>query len=143
MLYLLDGTNILGRLGFPRTAVDSQRRLVQAAVTLSRANHAKVVCVFDGIPAERFASRLGQVTVRFAGSRSADDLIVEEARSRDREPVRVVTADAELGARVKRRNVEILAPREVRSFFDVEPATGTREGEDWESYFSDPKNRNV
>ena len=143
MLFLLDGNNILGRLGFNRTAADSQRRLVTAAVALSRERKARVVCVFDGAMGDRVPVSLGAVSVRFAGARSADDVITELA-SKAREPVRVVTADAGLGSRVKRRNVEILPPREMQSFFEERTdESKPPAGEDWESYFSDPKNRNV
>lgn len=141
MIYLLDGSNILG--GGSHRDQSATRELVKAAASLARRQRKKVILFFDGAPSENLASMIGTLAVRFSGPRSADDMIVEAA-SKTKDPVTVVTADGELGRRVARRNVSVVHPREFHLLVGEQSDSGNEKaGDDWERYFSDPKNRNV
>src|SRR5688500_3668631 len=141
MIYLLDGSNILGGSS-RREHAEATRELIQAAASLARRQRKKVILFFDGTPSENLAGVIGRLTIRFSGSRSADDMIVEAA-SKTKDPVTVVTADAELSRRVTRRNVTVVNVREFHQLVGEEAEAGSSvAGDDWERYFSDPKNRN-
>ena len=139
MIYLVDGSNVLGRAGANREAVDEKRELLRAAASFARSQKAKLRLFFDGAKPDGFGSDLGAVRAVFSGGVAADELIVEAARAAS-EPVRVVTSDMTLAARVRGRRVAILSPSEFLRGC-VQGESDRRQGEDWESYFSDPKNR--
>ena len=86
-------------------------------LTLDLARHEKVrvTVVFDGPPPSGSpqTQSLGPVAIRYAGSRSADDVIVTflPAGAAARDWV-VVTDDRELGARVRRRGGRVRSLRE-------------------------------
>jgi predicted RNA-binding protein with PIN domain len=143
MPYLVDGSNVLGRRGADRESDEAKRHLVKLLAGLARMKRTSVVCVFDGHAPEGFARHLGRVTVLFSGNRSADDLIVE--RAAEGKGWKVVTADRQLAARTAGRRVEIVEPRHLLAEVEAaaHPAGEVGAGEDWEAWFSDPKNRNV
>ena len=134
---LVDGSNVLPALGLDRHDDEDRRALVRRVAALARARRTRAVVFFDGSPHSAFAGSLGNVAVRFSGSRSADDLMVETVE-RSRGEWCVVTRDTELKSRLRRRGVafaeaEIL--REMPGTRDDQPAG------DWESWFADPSNR--
>lgn len=142
MPYLIDGSNLLGVMRADRHSDTAKRRLVTLLAGFARARKTRVTCVFDGLEPPSFARSLGAVVIAFGGSRPADDLIVDRA-SQGRGWT-VVTADRGLAARVMRRHVEVLAPESFLRQLEESAATATDAqggGEDWDSYFSDPKNR--
>ncbi|MBI2213716.1 MAG: NYN domain-containing protein [Acidobacteria bacterium] len=144
MRHIIDGSNLLGALGLARESEISKRELVQRLASFSRAARCKVDCVFDGQRPDGFATHLGGLSIRFAHPRSGDDVIGELVATTA--PAVVVTNDRALGARVKSRKVSVESCAEFRAKLD---RTGAAEGDartdgtDWESYFSDAKNRNV
>ena len=104
MLYLIDGYNVTKSDPATRSlSLEEQREAlvvrlnVRGDVLLGKG---RKVVVFDG-PAASFAhSSGGAVEVRFSKGDSADEVIVQLARSAN-EPVCVVTSDRELAGRVK------------------------------------------
>lgn len=140
MLLLVDGSNVLGRLGKDLRSVEEKRKLAQALAQLARKDRLRVICFFDGPPPqENFATRIGSVEVRFTGTASADDRIVALALE-TKEALRVMTADRGLEGRVRGRRVEVVSPSIL---WNVEGERGASDATDWESYFSDPNNRNI
>lgn len=139
MPYLVDGSNVLGAA---RAVAEAKRRLVRDLGRLARERRTRVVCVFDGEEPEHFGRHLGGVSVVFSGARSADDIIAARAASGG--GWKVVTGDRALAARVSGRRAEIVEPRRLLEEIDRLPE-GEERGvaDDWISYFSDPKNRNV
>ena len=139
MPWLIDGSNVLGAMRVDRHGDEGKRGLVRLLAAFARARRTRVTCIFDGPEPPSFARHLGSVTVAFSGGRSADELIVERAASG--RGWNVVTSDRGLAARVKRREVEIVAP--VAFIREMEEAASGEEspGDDWDTYFSDPKNR--
>ncbi|HEX8618490.1 MAG TPA: NYN domain-containing protein [Thermoanaerobaculia bacterium] len=139
MPFLIDGSNVLGAMRVDRHGDESKRGLVRLLASFARAKKTRVTCIFDGPEPPSFGRHLGGVTVVFSGPRSADDLIIE--RAAQGRGWNVVTSDRALAARVQRRQVSVVAPLDL--IRDMEAAaTGEPElGDDWDSYFSDDKNR--
>lgn len=145
MRYVVDGSNLLGAIGLPRETDAGKRELVRRLASFARTSHSRVDCVFDGTRPESFATSLGGLSVRFSHPQSGDDLI-EQLVSAAAGPSTVVTNDRALAARVKSRKVGIQSCAEFRARLDssqIADEGRTSDGTDWESYFSDPKNRNV
>ncbi len=144
MRILIDGSNVLGAMGLERESSESKRHLLRLLASFGRAHRRKLTCFFDGERPADFGAGPGSIQIRFCAPISADDAIVAEVE-RKREPFRVVTSDRGLAMRVKRRDVETVdAPlfiRELQSIPEGEPSPPS--DEEWERYFSDPKNRNV
>jgi len=113
--------------------------LVRLLASFARAKKTRVTCVFDGPEPASFGKSLGAVSVVFSAPRTGDQVIIE--RAAQGRGWSVVTSDRELAARVQRRQVEIVAPavfiREMETSSSSEPETGG----DWDTYFSDDKNR--
>ncbi|HXG58273.1 MAG TPA: NYN domain-containing protein [Thermoanaerobaculia bacterium] len=138
MPWLVDGSNVLGALPGALHSEEAKRQLMQRLASFARENRTRVTCCFDGVPPGNFARHLGGATAMFSGSRAADDCIAELAATGRWS---VVTSDAALAARVRRRGVEIIPVREFLRRIE-ESESGRSAGEpEWERYFSDPKNR--
>lgn len=144
MSYLIDGSNLLGRVGADREAVDAKRSLLKAVSAYARAKGKRITCYFDGPEPEGFAWSLGTVTVVFSKGRSADELIVERIRSSDRGGWKVITSDQGLARRVEGRRVTVIDCAEFRRELEAVANSLERQSDDdWAMYFSDEKNRNV
>jgi predicted RNA-binding protein with PIN domain len=144
MSWVIDGNNLLGRLGgWARESIDAKRELVRKLTQFARAKRVRVACFFDGIEPEHFGKQLGGVSVHFTGGDPADDWIVRKLS--ERSGWKVVTSDRGLAARVAGRRVEIVAPLAFLRMLDeaAQQSGDQRQAEDWEAWFSDPKNRNV
>ncbi len=127
-----------------RESAAAKRELLRVLSGWARRRKAKVVCFFDGYRPDAFAGAVGAVVARFTHPRAADDAIVEEIEKLAREAFRLVTSDAALAARCRGRRVEIVEARVfARELESADPGTDEPPGGDWESYFSDPKNRNI
>jgi hypothetical protein len=137
--WLIDGSNVLGAMRVDRHGEEGKRGLVRLLAGFARAKRTRVTCIFDGPEPPSFARHLGSVTIAFSGGRSADELIVERAASG--RGWTVVTSDRGLIARVKRREVGVVAPSDF--IRQMETSAGGEESvsDDWDAYFSDPKNR--
>ena len=105
MLYLVDGYNITRSDDATRRLPLERQRDALVARMRVRGREilgaGRIVVVFDGreSPDEGFAGSGGAVDVRFAGSETADDLIVRLAAAAA-EKVVLVSSDAELRSRV-------------------------------------------
>lgn len=142
MIYLIDGSNVLGRMRLDRESADAKRELARRiAVHLKGGNH-RAVLFFDGGPPPQFRPGTGSVAVRFGNGRPADDLILLEAEKLPR--CTVVTSDRSLAARVRGRRVELIESAAfAASLSEVERAESGQMNEDWEAFFLDEKNRNI
>jgi len=146
MRWIIDGSNVLGVLHWNRESREAKERLAAVCARFARHERKKAVLCFDGSAPSGFATRLGPLTVRFCDPRSADDVIAALARDTS-DDWTVVSSDAGLAHRVRRRSVEVVSAREFGARLARLPEAET-EGdplsagsEDWEGYFSDPKNR--
>lgn len=146
MRWVVDGSNVLGALNWNRESRQSKERLASLCSQFARREGKRLVLCFDGASLSGFATRLGPVSVRFCHPRSADDVIVELTRG-STDAWTVVTSDAGIASRVRRRAVSVVSAREFSSRLEGLAETrddeerGTTTGEEWENYFSDPKNR--
>jgi predicted RNA-binding protein with PIN domain len=141
MSWLIDGSNVLGRLRLPRESDAAKRELVTLLSRFARARRVKVACYFDGPEPPSFAKHLGSVSVVFSGQRSADDLII--ARVSSGTSWNVVTSDQALASRVSGRKVTIVNPSTFAQELERLPSEGEGQpsADDWAAWFKDPKNR--
>ncbi len=128
-----------------RENVDAKRALLRQLAAYARHHRARIVCFFDGASPAGFATGLGSVTARFTHPRAADDAIVEETERLGKDAFTIVTSDLGLAARCRRRNVTIEDARAFARALAELPEGEERgaPGEDWESWFADPRNRNL
>lgn len=149
MAFLVDGNNLLGRLGG-----GTREGLVSELAQLARLRRTRLTVVFDGPPehGRPKVQALGDVTVVCAAPLTADEEIVRRLReSRDPKGLTVITDDRALTSAVKsaggraegiegfRREASsrLNAPAAVEPTKSA-PPIGVKE---WERWFSDPKNR--
>ena len=140
MAWLIDGSNVLGAIRADRLSVEAKRELARLCAAFARAQRTRVTCYFDGAEPAAFARDLGNTTIVFSGSRTADELIVlrvEESAAN----MTVVTSDRELISRVSRRKVRIVTAQEFVHELRAAQSEQDTFDEDWQAYFSDPKNR--
>ncbi len=145
MSFLIDGSNLGGvvasRAG-SRDAAGVLQRLLPWART-----RARVMVVFDGPPRPEVAERYGSVEVRFAGARTADEVILELVAARPRHWT-VVTNDAalsrasrDLGARTRPATEIHLRAAEVKKQRQREerekPAPSAEELAHWKRVFGE------
>jgi uncharacterized protein YaiI (UPF0178 family) len=144
MPILLDGNNLLHRLPKPDRRRSAVRRQV---LEMTRHETVSVTVVFDGpAPAGAPAREdLGRVTIVYAGSKAADDVIVDMlptgAAARQ---WFVVTDDRGLADRARDRGAGVHRLAEWRGRRKQTPKASTfesklssREVAEWEEYFSD------
>jgi len=139
MPFLIDGSNVLGAMRADRHSDEAKRGLVRLLASFARAKKTRVTCVFDGSEPPSFARHLGSVSIVFSSPRSADDVIAE--RTASGRGWSVVTNDRGLAARVQRREVQIVAPAAFIRQLEESGSGEEAAGDDWDTYFSDPKNR--
>ena len=143
MPILVDGNNLLHRL----PAGSRNRRAVRSlTLDLARSERIRVTLVFDGQPPSGSppAESLGNVTIRYAAPRTADDVIIAAlpAGGRARDWV-VITDDRGLAARARGRGARVRSLRSWQERLRSAPSPGPAdrplsrsEVADWESYFS-------
>lgn len=145
MPIIIDGNNLLHRL--PR-AQRTRAAVRNQVLDATRHERVSVTVVFDGPPPDGASSResLGNVTVIYAGSRSADDVIVELIPAgKAASQCSVVTDDRGLAARARDRGASVRPLAEWRRRRRGTPRPGrprtesklsSREVAEWEAYFS-------
>jgi rRNA-processing protein FCF1 len=140
-MWLIDGSNVLGAMRLDRASTDAKRELARLAAAFARAKRTRLTCYFDGVEPQAFARHLGNTTIVFSGSRTADEMIANRAED-IASNFTVVTSDRELASRVARRRVKVVsAPQFVKELRALESEPGEASADDWVAYFSDPKNR--
>jgi len=149
--YLVDGSNLGGQLGGKRGARDRAAvlELLLSWIRSSAAGEARpprrrVVVVFDGPPDTALASACGPLEVRFAGARSADEVILATLGERAGD-WQVVSADRALRAACRDRGARtldvdaLLAGARRRTSKVVDAVSRTTDAavdvEDWEAWF--------
>jgi len=141
MSWVVDGSNVLGG---SRESTETKRELVRRLAQFARLRRVRVACYFDGPEPEHFGRHLGQVTIIFSGTRSADELIAQ--RVAERSGWKLVTSDGPLASRLGGRRVEVVAPSKLLRMLEDDARQQGSDGtaaDDWQAWFSDPKNRNV
>jgi hypothetical protein len=146
MPVLIDGNNLLHNLPSDQRQRSSVRRQALDAV---RHKGMKLTVVFDGPPppGSPELEHLGQVSVRYSGQFSADDVIVSLLRSNSRAADWVVvTDDQALRDRVRVWGAQVRSLAQWRARRSREPRRPGREAKlsadevaDWEAYFSTGK----
>ena len=147
MPVIIDGNNLLHSLPSREQNRDSVRR---RALDIVRHGGMSLTVVFDGPPpvGSPDPEHLGQLTIRYSGASSADDLILRLLPKSGRASQWVVITDdralrnriRELGAQV--RTLREWQSRKTRKPLRVsrEPKLSSRELADWEAFFSSEGN---
>ncbi|MGD9252935.1 MAG: NYN domain-containing protein [Holophagae bacterium] len=142
MPVVIDGNNLM----HAASRTDGREAIRRQALEKVRVEGVTITVVFDGPPSRGSPAieHLGRVTVRYAGERSADDLIIDliPVGKRAAEWV-VVTDDRGLGRRVKERGGSIRSLAEWRRRRPREAAANphqsklsSREVAEWEEFFA-------
>jgi hypothetical protein len=108
MPYLIDGSNLGGRLGGRAGARDPEA-VVDLLLPWSR-DRGRVVVVFDGAASARLAARYGPLEIVWSGPRSADAEIVARVGAAGKDSWIVVTADRELARRCRDAGARVESP---------------------------------
>ena len=143
MPYFLDGNNLIGLARRKaRPGDDDRQALIAELNSRLRSTRATARLFFDG---EGRAASYGSLTVSGAGG-SADDAILRElSKTSDPGQVIVVTADRELGRRVRDAGGKTMAPVDFWKRMAPSETGGGKETkvnvDEWLDYFADPKNR--
>jgi predicted RNA-binding protein with PIN domain len=151
MAELVDGNNVIGRLGG-----GTREGLVSELCEVARRKRKRLTVVFDGPPASGRpkVQTFGDVTVVYAAPRSADEEIVRRIReARDPRGVTVVTDDRGLlsavaAAGARTAGVEVFS-RDASSGLaagrrlDPEKPAPPGSAAEWERWFNDPRNRST
>ena len=142
MPILLDGNNLLHRAG-DRSRMSVRRRVLDA----TRHEKMSVTVIFDGPPPAGVPERenLGRVTIVYAGSKTADDVIVGMLPSgAAAKQWVVVTDDRGLADRARERGAGVRRLAEWRGRRKQTPKASTfesklssREVAEWEEFFSE------
>ncbi len=116
MPYLIDGNNLLGSWGGPRTGDDRRAEVVQRVVAFCRTRGAKATLVFDGKPlrADLAVQNLGPVSIRVPPPGQDADTLIRQIVDRSPRPQEwiVVTSDKPLYSYVKTRGASVLRAHE-------------------------------
>jgi hypothetical protein len=143
MPVIIDGNNLLHSLPSREQNRDSVRR---RALDTVRHRGMSLTVVFDGPPpvGSPDPEHLGQLTIRYSGTSSGDDLILRllPKSGRASEWV-VITDDRALRDRVRQMGAEVRTLKEWQSRrprkphrVSREPKLSSRELADWETFFS-------
>ena len=144
MPILLDGNNLLHRMPTPQRSRSAVRKQV---LEITRNETMSVTVVFDGPPPAGAPAResLGKVTVLYAGSRTADDVIIGMLPGgAGAKQFSVVTDDRGLANRARDRGAKVRRLAEWQGRKRQKPRTGNFESKlsshdiaDWENFFAD------
>lgn len=146
MPYLVDGNNLIGAERGGPASKDDQEALQREIADRLRATRARVILFFDGAGD---SLSLGGLSVRFAGTATADDAILREmGRSARPKEITVVTADRDLARRTRDAGGRVTSPAEFWKRFGApaRPAAapaveGRVDVDDWVKWLSDDRNR--
>jgi predicted RNA-binding protein with PIN domain len=128
MPYLIDGNNLLGSWGGPRTGDDGRAEVVRRVAAFCRARNVKATLVFDGHPlrSDMPAQELGLVSLRVPPQGEDADTVIRELVERAPRPAEliVVTSDKALYSYVKTLGASVLRAHEWNSLERHAPARG-------------------
>jgi predicted RNA-binding protein with PIN domain len=124
--YLIDGNNLLGSWGGPRSGHDRRGEVVRRVASFCRVRGARATLVFDGQPlrTELEAQVLGAVTLRFPQIGQDADTVIREIVDRAARPAEliVVTSDKPLYSYCRTRGAQVLRAHEWNALERAQPA---------------------
>ena len=138
MPYLIDGNNLLGSWGGPRSGDDRRGEVVRRVAGFCRARGARATLVFDGQPlrTELESQVLGAVALRFPRAGQDADTVIREIVDRAARPADliVVTSDKPLYSYCRTRGAQVLRAHEWNALERAQssgagPAAGGGAGE--------------
>lgn len=142
----IDGNNLLHSLPKEDRSRSEVRR---RALEIVRSDGLQVILVFDGPPSSGIpeTEHLGLLTVLYAGSVSADTVLLDLIPEGDRAATWIVVSDdRELCARVRSRGGQVRSLADWRGRQPAKPRRSTYEPRlsshdvaDWEAFFSEDR----
>jgi len=154
MPYLIDGHNLIPKLGLSLQNVDDEMALISRLQTFCRVTRKSAEVYFDGAPAGQAGTRkFGQVTVHFVRlGKTADDAIRDRLKSLGRAARNwmVVTSDRQVQANARHAGAAIVtseafagividAMRASASELTHDRETPSEEVEEWIKLFRENK----
>jgi predicted RNA-binding protein with PIN domain len=119
MPYLIDGNNLLGSWGGPKSDDDRRGEVVRRIAAFCRARNVKATVVFDGGPlrADMASQELGNVSLRVPPQGEDADTVIRDLVERAARPKEliVVTSDKALYSYVKTLGATVLRAHEWNS----------------------------
>ena len=119
MPYLIDGNNLLGSWGGPKSDDDRRGEVVRRIAAFCRARNVKATVVFDGGPlrADMASQELGNVSLRVPPQGEDADTVIRDLVERAAHPreLIVVTSDKALYSYVKTLGATVLRAHEWNS----------------------------
>jgi predicted RNA-binding protein with PIN domain len=119
MPYLIDGNNLLGSWGGPRSDDDRRGEVVRRVAAFCRAKSVKATLVFDGHPlrTDMASQELGLLSLRVPPPGGDADTVIRELVERAPRPAEliVVTSDKALYSYVKTLGAAVLRAHEWNS----------------------------
>jgi len=113
MPYLIDGHNLIPKLGLRLDSIDDEMELVGILQEFCRRDHRQVEVYFDGAPAAQAGIRkLGTVTAHFVQrGKTADNAIRDrlKALGRSAKNWTVVSSDRQVQAEASARRAEVVS----------------------------------
>lgn len=136
MQYLIDGHNLIPRLGLSLRSVDDEMQLVARLQFFCRVKRSKAEVYFDGAPAGQVRSRaFGLVTAHFVRKASTADAAIRarlESLARAARNWVVVSSDHEVQSAARAARAQVLSSDEfaelVRNAGEAVSATSAEHG---------------
>ena len=155
MPYLIDGHNLIPKLGLRLDSMDDELELIEILAEFCRVEQRQVEVFFDGAPATQAGTRkLGAVTARFVRLGDTADNAIRGRLKQLGKSARnwaVVSSDRQVQAEARAIHAEVISSdvfaamlKEARSSApkrDPDPKLSPKEIEDWLKVFEE-RNRN-
>lgn len=155
MPYLIDGHNLIPKLGLHLDSMDDELELIDILREFCRLEHKQVEVYFDGAPAPHAGTRkLGAVTAHFVRlGATADDAIRDRLKSLGRSAKNwsVVSSDRQVQAETRAARAEIISSESFAGLLNRarnsapkpggERTLSPQEVDDWLKLFEERKHK--
>ena len=129
MLYLIDGHNLIPKLGLHLDSLDDEDELIPRLQEFCRLRHARLEVYFDGAPPGQAATRqAGAVTIYFVRKGSSADAAIEVQLSRLGKQAKnwtVVSSDGRIQRAAKAAHASVLSSEEFARKMSLAQAAGS------------------
>ena len=153
MPYLIDGHNLIPKIGLHLDSIDDEMELISILQEFSKAGHKQIEVFFDGAPAAQAGTRkLGTITAHFVRQgTTADDAIRKrlKALGKSARNWTVVSSDRQVQAEAHAAQAEVVSSDSFAGMLKQTHSSTTKpnserklsqkEVEDWLKWFEDRK----
>jgi predicted RNA-binding protein with PIN domain len=131
MPYLVDGNNLAHAMGLASGGLADREACARTVASFCRTRGARAILVFDGGASESGSNpkSSGPVSVRYSGSRPADEVILRlVADSKTPRDFIVVTSDKSLGDKARHRGASVQRAHEFSRRLEPRQGSQPQEG---------------